>query len=96
MVFIIAEIGINHNGDIKIAKELIKIAKLSGCDAVKFQKRNVEIAYSKEVLDAQIEDLDFDQTIGSVELSDYENQRADYSLQEDTLIDDKQHDKEKR
>ena len=49
MVFIIAEIGINHNGDIKIAKELIKIAKLSGCDAVKFQKRNVEIAYSKEV-----------------------------------------------
>ena len=51
MVFIIAEIGINHNGDIKIAKELIKVAKLSGCDAVKFQKRNVEIAYSKEVLD---------------------------------------------
>ena len=52
--------------------------------------------YSKEVLDAQIEDLDFDQTIGSVELNDYDKQRAGYSVQEDTLSDDKQHDKEKR
>jgi N-acetylneuraminate synthase len=38
--YIIAEIGINHNGDIDIAKKLIDIAVLSGCDAVKFQKRN--------------------------------------------------------
>jgi len=38
--FIVAEIGINHNGDIDIAKKLIDLAKLSGCDAVKFQKRN--------------------------------------------------------
>ena len=52
MVFITAEIGINHNGDIKIAKELIKFAKLYGCDAVKFQKRTVEQAYSKEILDS--------------------------------------------
>ena len=51
MVFIIAEIGINHNGDIEIAKKLIKMAKSSGCDAVKFQKRTVEKAYSKEILD---------------------------------------------
>ena len=51
MVFITAEIGINHNGDVNIAKELIKIAKNSGCDAVKFQKRTIEKAYSKEILD---------------------------------------------
>jgi N-acetylneuraminate synthase len=52
LVFITAEIGINHNGDLKIAKELIKIAKLCGCDAVKFQKRTVEKSYSKEILDS--------------------------------------------
>ena len=50
-VFIIAEIGINHNGDMNIAKNLIILAKNSGCDAVKFQKRTVEIVYSKEELD---------------------------------------------
>jgi len=52
MVFITAEIGINHNGDIEIAKKLIDMAKQCGCDAVKFQKRTVEKVYSKEVLDA--------------------------------------------
>ena len=52
MVFITAEIGINHNGDEEIVKELIKFAKLYGCDAVKFQKRTVEQAYSKEILDS--------------------------------------------
>jgi N-acetylneuraminate synthase len=41
--YIIAEIGINHNGDLSIAKRLIDIAALSGCDAVKFQKRNPDI-----------------------------------------------------
>ena len=51
MVFIAAEIGINHNGDIKIAKKLIDLAVSSGCDAVKFQKRTVNKVYSKEVLD---------------------------------------------
>ena len=51
MVFITAEIGINHNGDIKIAKKLIDLAVSSGCDAVKFQKRTVNKVYSKEVLD---------------------------------------------
>lgn len=50
-VFIVAEIGINHNGDIGIAKKLIEWAALSGCDAVKFQKRTVEKVYSKEYLD---------------------------------------------
>ena len=51
MVFITAEIGINHNGDIEIAKNLIELAKSAGCDAVKFQKRTVEKVYSKSVLD---------------------------------------------
>lgn len=48
---IVAEIGINHNGDIEIAKKLIDAAVLSGCDAVKFQKRTVDTVYSKEELD---------------------------------------------
>ncbi len=52
MVFIIAEIGINHNGDIETAKKFIDVAKSAGCDAVKFQKRTVEKAYSKEILDS--------------------------------------------
>ena len=52
MTFITAEIGINHNGDIEIAKRLINIAKSAGCDAVKFQKRTVDKVYSKEVLDS--------------------------------------------
>ncbi|HCE45354.1 MAG TPA: N-acetylneuraminate synthase [Lentisphaeria bacterium] len=51
-IFIIAEIGINHNGDIEIAKKLIDVAKECGCDAVKFQKRTIDIVYPKEVLDA--------------------------------------------
>jgi N-acetylneuraminate synthase len=52
MVFITAEIGINHNGDIEIAKKLIDVAKKCGCDAVKFQKRTIEKVYSKEILDS--------------------------------------------
>ena len=51
-IFIIAEIGINHNGDINIAKELIKVAKLAKCDAVKFQKRTIDKVYAKELLDS--------------------------------------------
>ena len=50
-IFIIAEIGINHNGDLEIAKQLIEMAKNAGCDAVKFQKRSIDIVYSPEVLD---------------------------------------------
>ena len=50
--FIIAEVGINHNGDIDIAKQLIDMAKDSGCDAVKFQKRTIDIVYTKEFLDS--------------------------------------------
>jgi N-acetylneuraminate synthase len=49
---IIAEIGINHNGDIDTAKRLIDLAKLSGCDAVKFQKRTIDVVYTPEELAA--------------------------------------------
>ncbi len=48
--FIIAEIGINHNGDVNLAKKLIDIAVMSGCDAVKFQKRTIDVVYTKEEL----------------------------------------------
>ena len=51
MIFVTAEIGINHNGDIDIAKKLIDSAKKSGCNAVKFQKRTIDKIYSKEILD---------------------------------------------
>ena len=47
---IIAEIGINHNGDINIAKKLIDLAAFAGCDAVKFQKRTIDVVYSAEEL----------------------------------------------
>ena len=50
-IFYIAEIGINHNGDISIAKELINKAKDSGFNSVKFQKRTIDKVYSKELLD---------------------------------------------
>lgn len=50
-IFIIAEIGINHNGDMKICKQLIDLAVEAGCDAVKFQKRDIESVYSKKFLD---------------------------------------------
>jgi len=75
-LFLIAEIGINHNGDLEIAKELIKNAADAGFDAVKFQKRTIDIVYEQEFLAgprespwgttqrAQKEGLEFD-------LSDY-------------------------
>lgn len=51
-VFIIGEIGINHNGDLDIAKQLIDVAAQAGCDAVKFQKRTIDAVYTKEFLDS--------------------------------------------
>ena len=52
MIYIIAEIGINHNGQISICKDLINTAKEAGCNAVKFQKRDIDKVYSKEFLDS--------------------------------------------
>ena len=51
-ITIIAEIGINHNGDMKICKQLIDVAKDSGADCVKFQKRDINQVYTQEFLDS--------------------------------------------
>ena len=51
-IFFIAEIGINHNGSLKIVKKLIDNAKQAGFDAVKFQKRTIDLVYSKQLLDS--------------------------------------------
>ena len=50
-IIFIAEIGINHNGNLNIAKEMIDISKEAGADIVKFQKRDIDTVYSKEILD---------------------------------------------
>lgn len=50
MAYVIAEIGINHNGDFNLAKELMLESKEAGCDAVKFQKRTVDLVYTQEEL----------------------------------------------
>ena len=51
-IFIIAEIGINHNGDLSIARDLIDVAVDAGADAVKFQKRTIDLVYTQEFLDS--------------------------------------------
>ncbi len=48
--YVVAEIGINHNGDIDLARRLIAVAAEAGCEAVKFQKRTVDVVYSPEEL----------------------------------------------
>src|SRR6202046_2203708 len=48
--YVIAEIGINHNGDIDLAKQLINVAVGAGCSAVKFQKRTIDVVYTAEEL----------------------------------------------
>ena len=84
-VFIISEIGINHNGDIDIAKKMIKLSKEIGVDAVKFQKRDINLVYSKEQLSKfrespwgttekeQKEGLEFDQKEYEI-INDYCNE----------------------
>lgn len=49
--YIVAEIGINHNGDMELARKLISASLLAGCDAVKFQKRTVDVVYTAEELE---------------------------------------------
>ena len=49
-IFIVAEVGINHNGDMSICKKLINVAVESGCDGVKFQKRDLDLVYTQEFL----------------------------------------------
>ena len=55
--FIVAEIGINHNGELDTAWKLIDAAKEAGCDAVKFQKRTVDVVYSQEELERSRESV---------------------------------------
>jgi|TARA_R110001583_G_scaffold167170_1_gene319943 N-acetylneuraminate synthase len=50
-IYVISEIGINHNGEVELAKKLIKSSAESGADAVKFQKRTLDLVYTKEELD---------------------------------------------
>ena len=50
-IYIVAEIGINHNGDMKIVKELIDVAVDAGANAVKFQKRTIDLVYTKDMLE---------------------------------------------
>ena len=54
-IFLIAEIGINHNGDLEIAKKLINYARDAGFNAVKFQKRDINTVYTKEFLNSHRE-----------------------------------------
>jgi N-acetylneuraminate synthase len=63
--YVIAEIGINHNGDLDLAKRLISVAHAAGCDAVKFQKRTLDIVYTPEELAKPRESL-FGETNGDL------------------------------
>jgi len=75
--FIVAEIGINHNGDLDLARKLISAAHLAGCDAVKFQKRTVEVVYTPEEL-AQSRENPFGPTNGHLKRG-LEFNRKDYA-----------------
>jgi len=63
--YIIAEIGINHNGSVELAKRLIHVAVAAGCDAVKFQKRTIDVVYTPEEL-AKPRESKFGQTNGEL------------------------------
>ena len=76
-IFVIAEIGINHNGSLDICKQLIDVAVKAGADAVKFQKRTIDLVYTKELLDSHRESpwgtTQRDQKKGlELELGDYQ------------------------
>jgi N-acetylneuraminate synthase len=78
--YFIAEIGINHNGDINIAKKLIDLAIFAGCDAVKFQKRTIEVVYTAEEL-AKPRENPFGETNGDLKYG------LEFGLEEYTEID---------
>ena len=63
--YIVAEVGINHNGDVNLAKRLISVALAAGCDAVKFQKRTVAVVYTPEEL-AKPRESPFGETNGDL------------------------------
>lgn len=80
--YIIAEIGINHNGSVDIARQLIDAAVLAGCDAVKFQKRTPELCVPKDQWEKQRET-----PWGTMSYIDYKR-KTEFGLEEYTLIDD--------
>jgi N-acetylneuraminate synthase len=63
--YVVAEIGINHNGDLSLAKKLIDVAVSAGCSAVKFQKRTIEVVYSAAEL-ARVRESPFGTTNGEL------------------------------
>jgi N-acetylneuraminate synthase len=63
--FVLAEIGINHNGDVNVAKKLIDVAVFAGCEAVKFQKRTVDVVYTPAEL-AKPRESPFGETNGDL------------------------------
>ena len=63
--YVIAEIGINHNGDVAQAKRLVSVALAAGCDAVKFQKRTIEVVYTPDEL-AKPRESPFGETNGDL------------------------------
>lgn len=75
--YIVAEIGINHNGDIDIAKKLIDVAVDAGCNAVKFQKRTIDVVYTKEEL-AKPRENPFGETNGDLKYGlEFEQEQYD-------------------
>jgi N-acetylneuraminate synthase len=87
--FVIAEIGINHNGSVDLARKLISAAHLAGCDAVKFQKRTVDVVYSEEEL-ARPRESPFGETNGDLKRglefgADEFQALADYSRMHDIM-----------
>lgn len=87
--FIVAEIGINHNGDLELAKRLIDAAANAGCDAVKFQKRTVEVVYTPEEL-ARPRENPFGSTNGDLkrglEFGDVEYKEIDAHCKEKGIL----------
>src|SRR5204863_7013229 len=63
--YVLAEIGINHNGDVQIAQKLIDVAAFAGCEGVKFQKRTVDVVYTPEEL-AKPRESPFGETNGAL------------------------------
>lgn len=87
--FFVAEIGINHNGRVEIAEKLIDVAVKAGCDAVKFQKRTVEVVYTSKEL-VRPRESPFGQTNGDLkrglEFGNSEYQKIDAYCKEKGIL----------
>ncbi len=79
--YVVAEIGINHNGDLELAKRLIDVAVAAGCSAVKFQKRTIDVVYTAAEL-ARVRESPFGTTNGELKRA-LEFGKAEYSVIDD-------------